>query len=132
MSDDLSWIYSLKTIAVVGISRNEKTPAHYVPKYLKEKGYTIIPVNPSASEILGEESHKNLRDIPYGVDIVLMFRPSEEISGFIPDIIRISPKVLWMQLGIRNEEAKREAETHNIYVVMDKCMVVEHTRLFGG
>ena len=132
MSDDLSWIYALKTIAVVGISRKENTPAHNVPKYLKEKGYTIIPVNPFASEILGEKSYKNVRDIPYNVDIVLMFRPSAEISGFIPDIIGISPKVLWMQLGIKNEEAKREAETHDIYVVMDKCMLVEHKRLFGG
>lgn len=132
MSDDLTWIYSLKTIAVVGISRNESTPAHYVPTYLKEKGYTIIPVNPSASEILGEKSYKNLRDIPYEVDIVLMFRPSQEIPGFIPDVTGISPKVLWMQLGIKSEEAKREAEVHNIYVVMDKCMMVEHKRIFGG
>jgi hypothetical protein len=128
---DLSWIYMLKTIAVVGASRDERKPAHYVPKYLRMKGYTIIPVNPYASEILGEKSYETLTDIPLPTDIVLMFRPSEEVSSFLPEILVVNPQVLWMQLGIKNEEAKREAEAHNIYVVMDKCMMVEHRRLVG-
>lgn len=132
MSEELSWVYKLQTIAVVGASRDERKPAHYVPHYLKEKGYKIIPVNPSASEILGEKSYKSLKDIPFPVDIVLMFRPSEEVSTFLPDILEVSPRVLWMQLGITNEEAKREAEKHTIYVVMDKCMMREHKRLFGS
>ena len=132
MKADLSWIYSLKTIAVVGASRDERKPSHYVPKYLEDRGYTIIPVNPSASEILGEKSYKSLKDIPFPVDIVLMFRPSQEIGDFLPDIIKSSPKVLWMQLGIVNHEVKAEAEKHDIYVVMDRCMMVEHKKIFGG
>ncbi len=131
MTDDLLWIFSLKTIAVVGASQEERKPSHYVPKYLKEKGYTMIPVNPDASAILSETSYSQLRDIPVPVDIVLMFRPSEEIPEFIDEIIKISPKVLWMQLGIRNHKAKVEAEKHGVYVVMDKCMMQEHKRLYG-
>lgn len=129
MKEDLSWIYSLKTIAVVGASRDERKPSHSVPKYLKERGYTIIPVNSSAPNILGEKSYERLEDIPYPVDIVLMFRPSEEINKFMPAILEGSPKVLWMQLGISNQEAKAEAEKHGIYVVMDKCMMQEHKRM---
>lgn len=128
--EDLSWIFSLKTIAVVGASTDASKPAHYVPRYLKSKGYTILPVNPFAVEIFGEKAYKSLESLK--ADIVLMFRPSEEIMNFIPDVIKVSPRVLWMQLGITNEEAKKEAESHNIYVVMNKCMMVEHRRIFGG
>ncbi len=129
---DLSWVYSLKTIAVVGASTDESKPSHYVPAYLKSKGYTIIPVNPRASEIFDEKAYKTLRDIPSPPDIVVMFRPSREIITFLPDILAVNPKVLWMQLGISDEEVKRRAEKHGIYVIMDKCMMVEHRRLFGG
>ena len=127
---NLSWVYSLKTIAVVGASTSESKPAHYVPQYLKEKGYTIVPVNPKTPEIFGEKCYRSLKEIS-AVDIVLMFRPSEKIMEFMPDIIRVSPKVLWMQLGIENEKAKKKAEAHNIFVVMNKCIMVEHKRLFG-
>jgi predicted CoA-binding protein len=127
---DLLWVYSLKTIAVVGASTNESKPAHYIPQYLKEKGYTILPVNPKAPEIFGEKAYKSLKEIP-AVDIVLMFRPSEEVMAFMPDIIQVSPKVLWMQTGIKNQKAKQKAKAHNIFVVMDKCIMVEHNRLFG-
>ena len=131
MSEDLSWIFSLHTIAVVGASRSQEKPAYSVPRYLKEKGYRIIPVNPSTPEILGEKSYKTLRDIPGPVDVVLMFRPSEDVPDFLPDILAVNPKVLWMQKGIKNEPAKKEAEHHGIYVVMDKCMMVEHRKTFG-
>ena len=131
MDDNLSWIYSLKTIAVVGASREEMKPSHYVPRYLKENGYTIIPVNPQASEILGETCYPQLEDIPLPVDIVLMFRPSEEVAAYIPAVVQVNPKVLWMQLGIKNEEARQKAEAHHIYVIMDKCMMAEHKRIFG-
>lgn len=129
--EDLSWIYSLKTIAVVGASRDESKPAHYVPRYLKGKGYTIYAVNPQATEILGEKPFKRLRDVPHP-DIVLMFRPSEEVEKFLPDILEVHPRVVWMQLGISNAQVRREAETQGIYVVEDKCMMVEHRKLFGG
>ncbi|MBU7024385.1 MAG: CoA-binding protein [Theionarchaea archaeon] len=131
MKEDLSWVFSLKTIAVVGASTDVNKPAHGVPQYLKSKGYTIIPVNPGADQIFGEKCYSNLRNIPDEIDIVQMFRPSEEIMDFVPDILAVSPKVLWMQLGIKNEEARKEAEAHGIFVVMDKCMMVEHKRLFG-
>lgn len=129
---DLAWVYSLKTIAVVGASTDESKPSHYVPAYLKSEGYTIVPVNPRASEIFGEKAYKTLRDVPSHPDIVVMFRPSQEIVTFLPDILALNPKVLWMQLGISDEEVKRRAEEHGIYVIMDKCMMVEHRRLFGG
>jgi len=132
MEKDLSWIFSLKTIAVVGISRDVTKPAYYVPKYLKDNGFTIIPVNPSASEILGEKVYTRLSDIPSPVDIVLMFRPSEKVSDSLDDILAVHPRVLWMQQGICNDDVKRSAETHGIYVVMDRCMMVEHRRLYGG
>jgi predicted CoA-binding protein len=127
---DLSCIYSLKTVAVVGASRYEHKPAHIVPKYLKETGYVILPVNPYASEIFGVRCYSKLNEISYA-DIVLMFRPSEEISGFVPDVVAMMPTVLWTQLGIRNEEAKKTAEAHSIYVVMNNCMMAEHKRIFG-
>lgn len=132
MSEDISWVYSLRTIAVVGASKDEKKPSHYVPKYLKEKGYIIVPVNPSASEILGETCYSVLEDIPDPADIVLVFRPSEQVPEILSGILHVNPHVLWMQLGIKNEEVKKEAEAHGIYVVMDKCMMQEHKRIFGG
>jgi predicted CoA-binding protein len=127
---ELSWIFSLETIAVVGASIEKQKPAHYVPLYLKENGYTIIPINPETSEIFGEPCYANLKEIDTA-DIVEMFRPSKEIMDFMPDILDVSPQVLWMQLGIKNEEAKKIAEAKNIYVVMNKCMMQEHKRLFG-
>jgi hypothetical protein len=131
MEKDLSWIFSLKTIAVVGISRDDTKPAYYVPKYLKDNGFTIIPVNPSASEILGEKVYLRLPDIPSPVDIVLMFRPSEKVADSLEDILAVHPRVLWMQQGIYDDDVKRSAETHGIYVVMDRCMMREHKRLYG-
>ena len=132
MKKDLSWVFSLKTIAVVGASRDEERAAHYVPRYLKAKGYRIIPVNPTASEILGEKSYKTLTDIPLSVDIILIFRPSEEVQNFLPEILKMHPKVVWMQLGISDETVRREAEINEIHVVMDKCMMKEHKKLYGG
>lgn len=127
---DLEWVYSLDTIAVVGASTDKKKAAHYVPLYLKKHGYTIIPINPYASEIFGDPCYDSLKEIDTA-DIVNMFRPSEEIMDFIPEILEVSPKVLWMQLGIKNEKAKKAAEANDIFVVMDKCMMQEHKRLFG-
>ena len=131
MEKDLSWVFSMKTIAVVGISRDKTKPSYYVPKYLKENGFTIIPVNLSASEILGEKVYTRLSDIPLPVDIILMFRPSEEIPDSLKDILLIHPRVLWMQQGIHNDEVRQSAEAHGIYVVMDRCMMIEHRQIYG-
>jgi predicted CoA-binding protein len=122
---------SSKTIAVVGCSRDPEKEAHKVPKYLKEKGYKIIPVNPFAGEILGEKVYKNLSEIKEAVDIVDIFRPSEECLGIVKEAIKLKPKVIWMQLGIENKEAEKLAEENKIKVVMNKCIMKEHQKLFG-
>jgi predicted CoA-binding protein len=101
-----------------------------VPKYLKEKGYKIIPVNPFAEEILGEKVYKNLSEIKEEVDIVDIFRPSEECLGIVKEAIKLKPKVIWMQLGIENKEAEKLAKENKIKVVMNKCIMREHQRLF--
>lgn len=132
MIDDKEIIKILKeskTIAVVGCSRDPEKDAHKVPKYLKEQGYRIIPVNPFANEILGEKVYKTLSEIKEPVDVVDIFRPSDEVLGVVKEAIKLKPKVIWMQLGIRNEEAAKLAEQNGIKVVMNSCMMIEHKRL---
>lgn len=119
-----------KVIAVVGCSRNPEKDAHIVPKYLKEHGYQIIPVNPFADEVLGHESYESLCEIGEPVDVVEVFRPSNEVLEVVKEAIKLKPKAIWMQLGIKNEEASTLAKENGIKVVMDKCMMVEHKRLF--
>jgi predicted CoA-binding protein len=121
---------SSKTIAVVGCSRDPEKDAYKVPKYLKEKGYKIIPVNPFAEEILGEKVYKNLSEIKEAVDIVDIFRPSEECLEIVKEAIKLKPKAIWMQLGIENKEAEKLAKENKIKVVMNKCIMREHQRLF--
>ena len=121
---------SSKTIAVVGCSRDPEKDAYKVPKYLKEKGYKIIPINPFAEEILGEKVYKNLSEIKEEVDIVDIFRPSEECLGIVKEAIKLKPKVIWMQLGIENKEAEKLAKENKIKVVMNKCIMREHQRFF--
>jgi hypothetical protein len=118
-----------RNIAVVGCSRNRKKHAHKIPKYLKEHGYRIIPVNPFADEILGEKSYSNISDVKEPVDIVDIFRPSKECLAVVKHALKVRPKVIWMQLGIRNEEAKELAKRNGIEVVMDKCIMKEHKHL---
>ena len=122
-------ILNLKTIAVVGLSKHPEKPAHFVPKYMKEKGYKIIPVNPTASEILGEKCYKNLLEIPLSIDIVNIFRPSNEVLPIVRDAITKNVKVIWMQEGIVNNEAAQEALKHGLKVIMDKCIMKEHQKL---
>ena len=116
-------------MAVVGCSRDQEKDAHRVPKYLKEHGYKIIPVNPSAEEILGEKVYKTLSEIKEPIDIVDVFRPSEECLDVAKEAVKINPKVIWMQLGIKNEEAAKLAEKNGIKVIMDRCIMIEHKRL---
>ena len=128
--DQLRQIYSLKNIAVVGMSKNPEKAAHYVPKYLMEKGYNIIPVNPTASEILGKKCYPTLLDIPVKVDVVDVFRPSEQVQPVIDEAIQIKPKVVWLQEGIHNSQAENDARKTGIDVVFNRCMLAEHQRLF--
>jgi predicted CoA-binding protein len=121
-----------KIIAVVGASRTEGKPAHYVPAYLKSKGYKIIPINPLADEILGEKAYKSLLDIPpdIKIDVVDVFRPSEEVTKVVEEAIKRGVKIVWLQSGIYNKEAVELAKKNNIEIIWDRCMMETHKRLF--
>ncbi len=123
----------VRTIAVVGASANWNRPSYFAMKYLQKKGYRVIPVNPreAGGRILGETVYAGLRDIPDKVDMVDCFRPSAAIPAIAEDAVAIGADVLWMQLGIRNDEAARFAERAGLTVVMDRCPKIEYGRLFG-
>jgi len=121
-----------RTLAVVGLSANWYRPSYFAAKYMQEHAYRVIPVNPMYEEVLGEKCYKSLRDIPEKIDIVDCFRKSEEIPALADDAIAIGAKVLWMQLGVRNAEARARAEAAGLQVVEDRCVKIEHARLFGG
>jgi len=121
-----------KTLAIVGLSANWYRPSYFAAKYMQEHGYRIIPVNPAYAEVLGEKCYASLRDIPEKIDIVDCFRKSEEIGSIAEDAVAIGAKVLWMQIGVINDVAKASAERAGLDVVMDRCVKIEHARLFGG
>ncbi|MDI6655416.1 MAG: CoA-binding protein [Candidatus Hydrothermarchaeota archaeon] len=125
---EIEEILKMKKIAVIGLSKDQSTPSHYVPKYMKEKGYKIIPVNPTAEEILCERCCKSLSEVQESIDVVNIFRPSNEVLQIVKEAIAKKAKAVWMQEGIKNEEAAREARKHGLLVVMDRCMMKEHTR----
>ena len=118
-----------KTIAVVGMSKNPEKTAHRIPKYLKEVGYRVIPVNPTAEEILGEKSYKSLEEIPEQVDVVDVFRPSEFTPEVVKSAVKLNPKLIWLQLGISNEQSKTIAKDSSIPYVENKCLMVEHRKI---
>ena len=123
--------YDLKNIAVVGMSKNEGKAAYHVPKYLIDRGYNVIPVNPTASEIQGRKSYPAVSSVPEKIDIVDIFRPSEDVPAVVEDAIKKNGiKVIWMQEGIYSEEAERMAREKGIEVVYNRCMQAEHMRLF--
>ena len=121
-----------RIIAVVGLSAQWHRPSYFAAKYLQEHGYRVIPVNPTYPEILGEKSYKRLADIPERIDVVDCFRKSSEIPAIADEAIAIGAKVLWMQLGVENAEARRKAEAAGLEVVENRCMKIEHGRFFGG
>ena len=121
-----------RTVAVVGLSNDPEKASNEVGSYLKEQGYRIIPVNPKYPEILGEKCYRSLRDIPEKVDIVDVFRKSPDVPPIADDAIAIGAKVLWQQLGVRNEPAAAKARAAGLDTVMDRCVKIEHGRLFGG
>lgn len=134
--DDISSLRRIlhqnKTIAVVGLSANWWRPSYFVAKYLQEHGYRVIPVNPAYQEVLGEKCYATLKDVPEKIDMVDCFRKPEEIPALAEETIAIGAKCLWMQLGVTHDAAATRARAAGLDVVMDRCVKIEHGRLFGG
>ncbi len=124
-----------RTIAMVGASGYWNRPSFFAMKYLRKKGYRVIPINPkeAGNEILGEMAYASLAEVPVEVDMVQCFRAANAIPGIVEDVkaMAILPKVLWMQLGVRHDEAAREAEAAGMTVVMDRCPKIEYGRIGG-
>ncbi|MCV0400846.1 MAG: CoA-binding protein [Nitrosopumilus sp.] len=122
-------ILSLKKVAVVGMSKNSSKAAHYVPKYLSDNGYDVTPVNPTTDEILGKKCYGTISEIDGEIDIVDVFRPSDQVLPVIQEAIKKNPKVIWLQEGIHNSEAEDLARKAGIKVIFNRCMLAEHQRL---
>lgn len=120
-----------KRIAIVGLSPKEERDSNKVAKYLMEKGYEIVPVNPGQKEILGKECFKTLTDIPFKVDLVDLFLNPERVPPVVDQAIEIGASVLWMQIGVIHNEAAQKAKEAGLTVVMDRCTMHEHKELFG-
>ncbi len=130
--NEIRKMYNFKNIAVVGMSRDPVKAAHFVPKYMIERGYNIIPVNPSANEILGKRTYAKVSDIKSQVDIIDIFRPSEDVYSVVEDSVKKpGVKVIWLQEGIHNAEAEKMALDNKINVVFNRCIMAEHMRLFN-
>ena len=127
--EEIIEILNLKKVAVIGMSKHQEKAAHFVPKYLLENGFDIIPVNPNSDEILNKKCYKEINDIKDDIDIVDVFRPSEDVLPFVKDAIKKNPRVIWLQEGIHNEESENLAREHGIDVVFNRCMLAEHQRL---
>jgi predicted CoA-binding protein len=121
-----------RVLAVVGLSADWYRPSYFAAKYMQEHGYRVIPVNPRYDSILGEKCYKTLQDIPEPVDLVDVFRKTQDVRPIAEQAIAIKAKVLWQQLGVRNEEAATRARAAGLESVMDRCVKIEHGRLFGG
>jgi predicted CoA-binding protein len=119
------------TVAVVGLSSNPERPSHQVAQYLQDRGYRIVPVNPNVSEVLGEQSYPDLLSIPQPVDVVDIFRRPEAVPVIVEQAIEIGAKAIWMQKGVRNQEAAEQAQTSGLLTVMDRCMMEEIMRLIA-
>jgi uncharacterized protein len=124
-------LHNAKTIAVVGLSKNELRASHFVGYYLKRHGYRVIPVNPRETEILGERSFTSLADVPVPVDVVNVFRAPEALPGLAAEAVAVRAGTIWCQFGLINEEAARIAVSGGLSVIMDRCMKVEHARFIG-
>ena len=127
--DTIKNILKLKIIAVVGMSPKPERPSHYVSMYMKEHGYTIIPVNPGQTEIAGETCYPSLLEIPYKIDVVDVFRRPEHVLPIAELAVKISAKALWLQDDVINEEAAEIAERAGLLVVMNDCMLRQHRQI---
>jgi len=136
MQDDIPTLRRIlkdsRTVAVVGLSAEWHRPSYFAAKYMQEHGYRIVPVNPKYPEILGEKSYARLEDIPFAVDMVDVFRKEADIPPIAASAVAIGAKCLWQQLGLKSEEADRIATAAGLDSVWDRCVKIEHARLFGG
>src|SRR5512141_2610328 len=134
--DDIAGIRRIlvtsRVIAVVGLSANWYRPSYFAAKYMQDHGYRIVPVNPSYQEVLGQQCYARLSDIPVAVDVVDCFRRAEEMPALAREAVALGAKVLWMQLGIRSDEAAALANAAGLDVVQDRCVKIEHARILGG
>lgn len=129
MPDEEDILKKYRIVAIVGASSNRDRPSYEVASYLIEQGYTVIPVNPTVKEVLGKTSYASLSAIPQKVDVVDIFRKSEDVIPVVEEAIKIGAKAIWMQEGIINEAAATKARAAGMLVVMDKCMQKEHLEL---
>jgi predicted CoA-binding protein len=136
MDDDFATLRRIlrtcRTIAVVGLSADWFRPSYFAASYLQGKGYRIVPVNPKYPEILGEKAYARLEDIPFPVDMVDVFRKPADLPPIAASAVTIGAKCLWQQLGVANAEADAIARAGGLDSVMDRCVKIEHARLFGG
>jgi predicted CoA-binding protein len=121
-----------RVLAVVGLSADWYRPSYFAAKYMQEHGYRVIPVNPKYDAILGEKCYRSLRDIPEKVDLVDIFRKTQDVMPIAEEAIAIGARVLWQQLGVKNDAAAAKARAAGLETVMDRCVKIEHGRLFGG
>ena len=127
--EEIRDILSLKKVTVIGMSKNARKAAQFVPKYLSENGYDITPVNPTTNEILGKKCYSEISEVESEIDIVDVFRPSEKVLPIIIEAIKKKPKVIWLQEGIHNQEAEELVIKAGIKIVFNRCMLAEHQRL---
>ncbi len=138
MTDDITTLRRIlrdgRTIAIVGLSADWYRPSYFVAKYLQQHGYRIVPVNPryAGGEVLGERCHASLADIAHAVDMVDVFRRTEDVLPIARQAVAIGAKCLWQQIGVKNLDADRMARAAGLDSVMDRCVKIEHARLFGG
>ncbi len=134
--DDINTLHRIlkenRVLAIVGLSAQWHRPSYFAAKYMIEHGYQVIPVNPQYQEVLGQKCYASLRDIPVKVDIVDVFRKTADVMPVAEDAIAIGARVLWQQLGVRNEAAAEKARAAGLEAVIDRCVKIEHGRLFGG
>lgn len=123
-----------RVVAMVGLSADWFRPSYFAAKYLQEHGYRVIPVNPryAGKQVLGETCYRSLREIPCEVDVVDVFRRTEDVAPVADDALAIGAKVLWQQIGVKDEASAAKARAAGLDAVMDRCMKIEHGRLFGG
>jgi len=127
--EEIKQVFSLKKIAVIGMSKHSAKAAHFVPKYLSEQGFDITPINPNADKILGKKCYPDISSIEYSIDIIDIFRPSDQVLPIVQEAIKKNPQVIWLQEGIHNLEAEELAREHGIDIVFNRCMLAEHQRL---